>query len=208
MMAEITVYDMNHSPVEQREISEAVFGGEVRVGLIHQVVIGYLANKRQGTASALGRSDVNFTKKKPFRQKGTGRARQGSFASPLRKGGGVTFGPHPRDYRKKLPKKMRQEALRMTLADKFQSERLFVVKNIELPEPKTKQVVGMLDKFELAGKTLIVHDGKDANLLLSGRNISSVTLIPAQQLNALSILQNENLLVTEPALEEIERQWG
>jgi len=208
MMTEITVYDSNHSPVSQRQLAETVFERPMNLGLLHQVVVTYQANARQGTSASKGRSDVNYTGRRPYRQKGTGRARQGSFRSPLRRGGGVVFGPHPRDYRKTLSKKLRQEAVRIALSDRLREGHLSVVNGIEVPEPKTKLMACVLKNFELGGKTLVVHDGKDKNLVLSGRNLDGVTMIPARELNALAVLENENLLVTEPALEEIERLWG
>lgn len=207
-MIEITVYDSKHSPVRQRPLSERVFERPMNVGMVHQVVVTYLANKRQGTAATLGRGEVNYTGKKPYRQKGTGRARQGSFRSPLRRGGGVTFGPSPRDYRKDLPKKMRQEAIRMTLSQRLRESKVSVVDAFDFDEPKTKKMVQVIQDFELTGKTLIVHDGQSQNVILSGRNLHGVTLIRASELNALAVMENENLLVTEPALEEIERRWG
>lgn len=207
-MTEITVYDMKHSPVSQRQLSENVFERPMNEGLLHQVTVGYLANRRQGTSACLGRSDVAYTGRKPYRQKGTGRARQGSFRSPVRRGGGIVFGPHPRDYRKAMPRKIRQEAVRIALSQRVREGSFSVVNGIELPEPKTRTVAEMMRSFELNGKILVVHDGRDGNLVLSGRNLMGVTLIAARELNALVVLENQKLLVTEPALQEIEQLWG
>lgn len=207
-MIEVTVYDVTHLPVGKRELAESVFNSPVNVGLMHQVAIGYMNNRRQGTASTLGRSEVRGGGRKPFRQKGTGRARQGTIRSPLMRGGGVTFGPHPRSYRKGLPKKMRRSALRSSLSDKASSNRVHIVKELSFPEPKTKQMVQMLNDFKLSGPTLVVHEGSNRNLRLSSRNLPHVELIPASELNALQVLQNDDLVITEAALEEIEQRWG
>jgi len=118
------------------------------------------------------------------------------------------FGPHPRDYRKALPKKIRQEAVRIALSQRLREGSFSVVDSIEVPQPKTKTVAEVMKSFDLNGKILVVHDGRDGNLVLSGRNLMGVTLIAARELNALVVLENERLLVTEPALQEIEQLWG
>jgi len=207
-MMEVKVYDVNHSAVGERQLSEKVFECPINENLLHGVVVGYLANKRQGTAAVKGRSDVKYSSAKLYRQKGTGRARQGSLANPIRRGGGVIFGPQVRSYRQNLPKKVRQEALRVSLSDKAREEKVFVVKGITLAEPKTKEMVKCLESFEMEGKTLVIHEGGNTNLILSLRNLPDVCVLPVAELNALVVLQNDNLLITEPALEELERIWG
>ncbi|MBD3314940.1 MAG: 50S ribosomal protein L4 [Chitinivibrionales bacterium] len=176
------------------ELPEEVFGADINEHLMHLVVKNYLANQRQGTAKAKGRSDVSGGGKKPWRQKGTGRARAGSNTSPLWVRGGKTFGPSPRRYTASIPQKMRKSALRSALSSRAKDERIFVVDKIELERPKTKVVAELLKAMAVNGRTLLVT-GQDAkSLYLSARNVKNVAVRPLKDVNAYDVLSNENII--------------
>lgn len=202
-MAKIAVYTMDGAENGQIELSENVFGVEINVPVMHEAVVAHLAAMRQGTQSSLTRAEVRGGGKKPYRQKGTGRARQGSIRSPQWVGGGVVFAPKPRDYSKKMNKKARRLAIKSALTSRVQENKLLVLDNMNLPEIKTKQVQKMLNQFEL-GKALIVIGEGDANAYLSSRNIEGVKTLPACEVNVYDILKYENLVATREAIAEIE----
>ena len=176
-MAKIAVYKMDGTEIDQIELSDKVFGVEVNVPVMHEAVVAYLANRRQGTQSTLTRAEVSGGGKKPYRQKGTGRARQGSIRSPQWVGGGVVFAP--------------------------QENKLLVLENLDLPEIKTKQMQKVLDQFDLS-KALVVLMSSDTNAILSARNIEGVKTLPAEQVNVYDILKYENLVATKDAIAKIE----
>lgn len=171
---------------------------------VHDVVVAYRAARRSGTASTKTMGEVAGTGKKPWRQKGTGRARAGSFQSPLWVGGGVTFGPKPRDFSKKVSKKTRQLALRKALSERLKAGDVVVVDDLKLESPKTKDFVGLISRLELAGSTLVVSAGVDKNLSLASRNLPNVALTTSDSLNTYDVLRPAKLLFTRSAFEKVE----
>jgi large subunit ribosomal protein L4 len=204
-MAFLDVYNVNGEKVSQRDIKEQVFNVAIREDLIHQVARAQLAGYRSGTASSKNRSKVKASTRKLWRQKGTGRARVGASSSPTRRGGGVAFGPMPRDYTFKVNKKVRKSALRMALADKFKAGQLYVVDGLKMEEIKTKNFLGILRNLELEN-VLIVTDMRDENLEKSSRNVRNVKLVRAEGLNVYDILTHKSLLFIEPALGVVEER--
>ena len=202
-MAKIVVYDINREQVSERELTDTVFNSEVKKYLLHDMVRYQLAAKRQGTAKVKGRSEVRGGGKKPFRQKGTGNARQGTTTAPNHVGGGVVFGPSPRDYKFKLNRKVKQAALRSALSDRYKSECMTVVNNLELEQISTKGFTEVLDRFELK-KALIVVAGENTNLELSARNLPFVKVLRAEGVNVFDILKYPKLVMTEDAVDQIE----
>ncbi|UCF73872.1 MAG: 50S ribosomal protein L4 [Deltaproteobacteria bacterium] len=202
-MAAIDVYNVKGEKIFQRDLRDEIFDISVREDIMHQVIKGQLASSRSGSASTKNRSKVKASGRKLWRQKGTGRARVGAASSPLRRGGGVTFGPLPRDYSFKINKKVRKAALRMALADKFKAGQLIVVDSLHLEEIKTKKFFEILKNLDL-DSVLIVTEKPDENLEKSSRNIRKVKLLRAEGLNVYDILSHEHLLFVEPALERVE----
>ncbi len=202
-MANVALYKMDGSKVGQIELNDSVFGVEINVPVMHEAVVAHLAALRQGTQSAKTRGEVSGGGKKPYRQKGTGRARQGSIRSPQWVGGGVVFAPQPRDYSKKMNKKARRVAIRSALSSRVQDETLFVLEDLTLEEIKTKAMAGVLKNFNL-DKALIVITGENKNVTLSARNIPEVKTIQADMINVYDILKYENILVTKDAVAKIE----
>jgi large subunit ribosomal protein L4 len=171
---------------------------------VHDAVVAYRAAQRSGTACTKNVGEVSGTNKKPWKQKGTGRARAGSFQSPLWVGGGVVFGPRPRDFSKKISKKTRALALRKALSERLKAGDVVVVDDLKLASPKTKEFVGLMSTLELKGTTLIVSLETDKNLTLASRNISSVALTTSDSLNTYDILRPDKLLFTRSAFEKVE----
>jgi large subunit ribosomal protein L4 len=193
--------------IGEMELSDKVFGVEINNEVMHQVVVAQLANKRQGTQSAKTRSEVRGGGIKPWRQKGTGRARQGSIRAPQWIHGGVVFAPKSRSYRMSIPKKMKRLALKSALTSKVQQEELVLLDSLEISEPKTKEVVKMLNAFE-ANKTLIVVADKNENVYKSARNISNIAVIPVNNLNVYDILKYDKFMVTKDAVAKIEEVYA
>jgi len=204
-MAFLDIYNVNGEKISQRGIKEELFNVAIREDVIHQVVRAQLAGYRSGTASSKNRSKVKASTRKLWRQKGTGRARVGASSSPIRRGGGVAFGPMPRDYSFKVNKKMRRSALRMALADKFKAGQIFVVEDIKMDEIKTRSFIEILKNLELEN-VLIVTDKRDENLEKSSRNVRHVKLLRAEGLNVYDILTHKSLLFTGPALGVVEER--
>jgi large subunit ribosomal protein L4 len=202
-MAKIAVFDMNREQVSERELVDEVFNTDVKGYLLHDMVRYQLAARRQGTAKTKSRSEVRGGGKKPFRQKGTGNARQGTPTSPTQVGGGVAFGPTPRDYTFKLNRKVKQSALRSALSARYQDECMTVVSAFDLEQIGTKGFVAVLDRFELK-KALIVVDGENTKLELSARNLPFVKVLRAEGVNVYDILKYPNLVMTEAAVDQIE----
>jgi large subunit ribosomal protein L4 len=171
---------------------------------VHDTVVAYQAAQRMGTACTKTMGEVAGSGKKPWRQKGTGRARAGSFASPLWRGGGVVFGPKPRDFAKKVSRKTRQLALRKALGERLKAGDVQVVDDLKLDAPKTKTVLGLLSALELKGTTLIVSQATDKNLALSARNLSDITLATSDTLTTYDVLRPDKLVFTKGAFEQIE----
>jgi len=202
-MAKIAVFDINRKQVSEKELVDDVFNTDVKEYLLHDMVRYQLAARRQGTAKAKGRAEVRGGGKKPYRQKGTGNARQGTPTAPNHVGGGVVFGPTPRDYKFKLNRKVKQSALRSALSARFKEECMTVVNALDLEKISTKGFAEVLDRFELK-KALIVVDGENANLELSARNLPFVKVLRAEGVNVYDILKYPNLVLTEAAVDQIE----
>jgi large subunit ribosomal protein L4 len=182
------------------ELPAEIFDVQVNVPLLHQVVVAQLAAARQGTHKTKTRAEVSGAGRKPFKQKGTGRARQGSRSAPHYAGGGVVFGPHPRSYEQRLPKRMKRAALHGVLTAKYGDGAIRVVDELGLDTPKTRDLVGYLDALQANGRVLVVATGTDANLELSARNLPQVEIIRADSLNVVDVLNADTLLITQPSL--------
>ena len=204
----IEVKNIKGESVEEIEIRDDVFGVPMNSVLVHQVVVGQLANARQGTAKAKTRSEVSGGGRKPRPQKGTGSSRQGSIRSPLWKGGGVTFGPSPRSYRQRTPKKMRRAAIRMTLSDKVREGTLIVLQDLTLDSPKTKDFVAMMQALDVERSVLLVGDVADYGSLRGGRNVPGVDMLPADLLNTVDVMNHRTLIMTVDAVRKAEALWG
>ena len=202
-MTKLAVLDKKGGKSESIDLPEEVFGGRLNTGVIHQAIVMYQASLRQGNASTKERADVSGGGKKPYRQKGTGQSRAGSSRSPLRKGGGVTFGPHPRDFGYTIPKKIKKTALRESLKAKSQSNNLLCISDIKDSFSKTKEFAKFLNGLNVKGKILAVLDGSDESISRASRNIPSFNLMRAQDVNAYDILRNKNLLVTKTAFQNL-----
>ena len=187
------------------DIPESVFGKDFNESLIHQVVVSYLAGARQGSAKQKNRSEVRGGGKKPYRQKGTGRARAGTIRSPLWRGGGVTFASRPRDFSKKVNKKMYRAAIRSIFSELLRQDRLVAIEKPVLEKPKTKEIAKLLKEFSLS-KVLIITDELDINLYLSARNIPNVDVITVQEINPVILIKANKVAVTEDALKLIEER--
>lgn len=206
-MPKVALYNMDAQQVGEIELSDAVFGVEVNAEAMHQVVKMQLANKRQGTQSALTRAEVSGGGIKPWRQKGTGRARQGSTRSPQWTHGGIVFAPKPRDYSYTVPKKIKRIALKSALSSKVAENELIVVEDLNLEAPKTKAIVDMLKKFE-AKKTLIVTTESNEVVYKSARNIAGVQVLPVNNLNVYDILKYEKFIITKDAAHKVEEVYA
>jgi large subunit ribosomal protein L4 len=205
----VPLYNMQGETVGEVTLSDAVFAAPVNVPLLHQVVVGYLANRRQGTVATRTRGMVSGGGRKPWRQKHTGRARQGSIRAPHWKGGGTVFGPQPREWRHRLSRKLRRGALRSALSARLAEGGLRVLDRLELPAPRTRELVAVLDRLALPDRrTLIVTAGVDRNVYLSGRNVPDLHVTPAEALNALDVLRARSLVLTRDAVTAIEEVLG
>jgi large subunit ribosomal protein L4 len=205
---QLPVYNLAGKEVRKIEVSDAVFGMPFNETLVHQVMVGLRANARQGTAATKSRGMVRGSTRKLFRQKGTGNARAGSKKSPLRKGGGVTFGPHPRDYRQQIPRKMRRLAMRCVLSAKAGDGELKVLDTFDFSEPKTKKMLTALLALGVEASALIVTPEPEENIIKSARNIPAVKTAPAGSISILDILSHKNLIMTEAAVRAAEKLWG
>jgi len=205
---QIPVYDLDGQVVKNIDISDQVFGVPFNQAVVHQALIRQQANARQGTADTKTRSEVSGSSAKLYRQKHTGRARAGSIRSPLRRKGGIIFGPHPRSYRQEMPKKMRQLALRCVLSAKARDRELKVVEQLKLVQPKTKEMVRVLTALGVDASTLIATSEPEENVIKSARNLAGVKTTPASLLNVVDILSYKILLMTEAAVRKAEELWG
>lgn len=190
--------------VAKIDLNEKIFDGVVNKALLHQVTLMYQAAKRSGTAATKTRGEVSGGGKKPWKQKGTGRARAGSTRSPLWKGGGATFGPHPKDYSYELPKKIKKLAVKSAVNGKFVDSELFLIEEIKLGQPKTKIFAKALNKFlKSYTSAMFIVDDIDENLKRASRNIPKILVVSPGNFNALDILLHKNLIISEPALKKI-----
>lgn len=197
----LKVYTQDGKQSGTVDLSDKVFGGEINGALLHQVVTMYASNRRQGTSKAKGRSEVMGGGAKPFRQKGTGRARAGSNTSPVWVRGGKAFGPKPRDYMRRIPRALRVQALRHALSSRAQDERMVVLEKVACEPAKTKTIATMLGSLELAkGRNLLVTDGVDQELYRCGRNIRDLDIVPLSFLNAAEVLRSDNVILSNKEL--------
>lgn len=206
-MANVSVYNIEGKEVGSIELNDEIFGVEINEHLVHLAVVSQLANRRQGTQSAKTRAEVRGGGRKPWRQKGTGRARQGSIRSPQWKGGGVVFAPKPRDYSFKLNKKEKQAALKSALSSKVENDKLIVLDKLNFDEIKTKSMVEVLDNLNVK-KALIVLGEKNDNVYLSARNIPSVRTVQSNSINVYDIIKYDALVLTKDAVEKIEEVYA
>ena len=200
----VDVFNMKGDKVETVELPAEIFETPVNVDLMHQAYIQQMANARLGTHKTKTRSEVSGGGKKPWKQKGTGRARAGSVRSPLWAGGGVVFGPKPRDFSKTISKKTRQLALRKALSERLKLGDVVIVDDLKLASPKTKEFVGVISALELKGTTLVISSGIDKNLTLASRNLEKVALTTSDSLNTYDVLRPDKLLFTRSAFEKVE----
>ncbi len=206
-MAKVSVYNTEGKEVEKIDISDDIFGVEINETVVHKAVVAHLANKRQGTQSALTRSEVRGGGRKPWRQKGTGHARQGSIRAPQWTGGGVVFAPKPRDYSQKINKREKQIALFSALSAKVQDGKFIVVDKFDLEQPKTAEFVKILGNLK-ADKALVVTNEKNDNLVLSARNIPTVKTLDRVAINVYDILKYDSLVITKDAVKAIEEVYA
>ncbi len=205
---QVKLYNTKAAEVGTLELNDGVFGCEYNEALIHQAVVTYLANQRQGTKSALTRTEVRGGGVKPWRQKGTGRARQGSIRAPQWTKGGVVFAPKPRDFSKKINKKMKAQAFRSAISYKVQNNELVVVDDISLEAPKTKLVAQILDSFGFEKKTLLLVTGDSSDVLRAGSNIERLTVTEASLCNVYELVANANVIATKEAIKKIEEAYS
>ena len=202
-MAVINVLNSKGEKVAERELADALFNVPPKSGVLHEVVTAQLASRRAGSASTKQRGEIRGSTRKLFRQKGTGRARRGDKKSPLLRGGGVAFGPKPRSYAYKMPKKVRRLALKMALTSKFQDNELVVLDKFDLAQVKTKDFISIIQALKI-DNALIVTDQKNETLELSSRNVPDIKVLRSEGLNVYDILKYKNLVLVEPAINDIE----
>lgn len=207
-MPKVALYDINGNNIGDIELSDAVFGQKVNTSVLHQVVVNYLANQRQGTQSTKTRSEVRGGGIKPWRQKGTGRARQGSIRATQWIKGGIALGPKPRDYSYSVNKKLKKLALKSALSAKVADGEIIVVDDITFDSIKTKQVVNMLSALKVENKALIVTNEKNDNVVKSAKNIAGVATTFMGSLNVYDILNHDVMVITKDAVSKIEEVYG
>lgn len=202
---ELVVHSFDKKELSKIAVADTAFGGEFKEGLVHQVVTAYLADARAGSKAQKPRSEVRGGGTKPWRQKGTGRARAGSIRSPLWRGGGVTFAAKPCDFSQKVNRKMYHRAMVSIFSELIRKKRLTVVENLKLKEPKTQELKGLLAGLNIE-KALIILDGQDRNIELASRNMIDVTTLDAMQVDPVSLVAAENVLITVDALKKLEER--
>jgi large subunit ribosomal protein L4 len=200
-MPSTTLYDKQGKELGTVDLPEVLFNAEINEALIHQAATAQLAARRTGTADTKTRGEVSGGGAKPYRQKGTGRARQGTRRAPHYAGGGVVFGPHPRSYEQRLPKRMKRAALHGVLTAKYGDGAIRVVDELTLDAPKTRDLAGFLAALKANGRVLVVATGREANLEISARNLPQVDVIRADSLNVVDVLNADTLLITQPSLD-------
>lgn len=205
---EISVYNNAGQEITKIEVDESVFGVKPNEALVHQALVRQLANSRQGTADTKTRREVSGSSRKLYKQKHTGEARAGNRRSPLRRGGGVIFGPHPRSYRQAMPKKMRRLAIRSVLSAKVAGEELKVIDSFGLEEPKTSQMAQVLQALGIKSSALVVTADIDTTVVKSARNITRVKTLPANMLNVVDLMSCNTLLMTVDAVRRVESVLG
>ena len=207
-MPSVKVYKMDGSEAGEMQLSDKIFGAEYNEPLIHQAVVARLANERQGTKSTLTRTEVRGGGAKPWRQKGTGRARQGSIRAPQWTKGGVVFAPKSRDFSKKMNVEARRGALFSALSKKVADGELIVVDKVEVSAPKTKEMVKFLEALKLDKRTVLVMDNADVNVILASRNIEKLSTLPVAQISTYEVVANKQVVLTKGAVEKIQEVYG
>jgi large subunit ribosomal protein L4 len=207
-MPQTTLYARTGEAIGTVELSEELFAAPVNAAVLHQVVTAQLAGRRLGTSDTKTRGEVAGGGKKPYRQKGTGRARQGSRRAPHFTGGGVVFGPHPRSYAQRLPRKMKRLALRGALTAKLGGDAIRVLDAFGLDAIRTKDLLGVLDNLKVAGRVLIVSPARDERLDLSARNLARVVVLLADSLNVVDLLNADTIVIEQPALARLEEVYA
>ena len=206
-MSSIDVLDMQGKKVSTLELNDAIFNKEVNEALIHTVIVNYLANQRQGTQSTKTRSEVSGGGRKPWRQKGTGRARHGSTRSPIWVKGGIALGPKPRSYKYKLNKKEKQNAIKMILSAKLADNKIIVLNELNLTEVKTKAVVNVMRNVNAEGRTLLLLPERNETIFKSARNIDKMHISNVDVLNAYELLNNKQIVMTVDAVKKLEEVY-
>ena len=207
-MAQTTLYDRTGKDLGSVELADALFAAPVNAAVLHQVVTAQLAGRRTGTHDTKTRGEVRGGGAKPYRQKGTGRARQGSKSAPHYRGGGAVFGPHPRSYEQRLPRKMKRLALRGALTAKLGDSAIKIIDAFGIEAIKTRDLAGVLSALEAHGRILVVAPGRDENLELSARNLPTVEVILADSLNVVDLLKADIVLIEQPALARMEEVYA
>jgi large subunit ribosomal protein L4 len=206
---QVPVYSLSGEVAEQVELDEDIFGLPFNRAVVHQALVRQLANKRQGSASTKSRSEVSGSTRKLYAQKHTGRARRGSIKSPLLVGGGVVFGPKPRSYRQAMPRKMRRLALKCVLSAKVRQGNMKVIRGLDFEEPATKEMRGILSALGIDSPVLIVTaPPPNPNVIKSADNLASVKVLPAALINIFDLISHQVLMITVPAIRQIEQIWG
>ena len=206
-MATVSVVNTEGKEVEKLDLNDSIFGVEINEGIVHKAIVAHLAAKRQGTQSALTRSEVSGGGRKPWRQKGTGHARQGSIRAPQWTGGGVVFAPKPRDYSKKINKKESRLALFSALTAKVNDDKLIVLDSLSMDEPKTKEFAKILENIK-ASKALVITDEDSKNVILSAKNIPDVKTEARNEINVYDILKYDSLVMTKDAVKALEEVYA
>jgi len=205
---QIPVYSMSGEVIKQIDVSDDVFTVPFNEAVVHQAVMRQLANARQGTACTKTRGEVAGSNRKLYRQKHTGNARAGNIKSPLRRGGGIVFGPKPRSYQQAMPKKMRRLAIRSVLSAKLKDNELIVLEDLDFSQPKTKEMAKVLSALNISGSALVATSEMKMNVIKSARNIPEVKTVPANLLNVVDMTSHKILLMTEAAIRQVEQLWG
>jgi large subunit ribosomal protein L4 len=207
-MPQTTLYDKTGAAVGNVELGDVLFAAPVSVALLHQVVTAQLAGRRTGTSDSKTRGEVRGGGKKPYRQKGTGRARQGTPSAPHYRGGGAVFGPHPRSYEQRLPRKMKRAALRGALTSKLGDEAIRIVDAFGLEAIRTHEIAGILGALKASGRVLVIAPAGDERLRLSARNLPTVDVILADSLNVVDVMNADTVVIEQPALARLEEVYG
>ncbi len=207
-MPSANVYDMDGQIVREEHLDNYVFGAPINTAVLHQVVTAQLVNRRQGTASTKTRAEVSGGNKKPYRQKGTGRARQGSTRAPHWRGGGTVFGPRPHPYERAIPRKMKRIAIRSALSDKAANGRILLMERIEIEAPRTKDMLALLDNLPVTRTVLLLLPARDENVILSARNIPAIKLGHVDSTNVIELLKYDHLLMTLETARILVKKFG
>jgi large subunit ribosomal protein L4 len=207
-MPKVSVYNVDGNQVGELDLAEGIFGLEPNIHVLHSAVLLQQATLRSGTHDTKGRSEVRGGGRKPWKQKGTGRARQGSIRSPQWKGGGIVFGPTPRSYGFKLPRKVRRLAIKSALSSKAQDNQIIVLDQLSLSKPKTKDITKLLNNLKVVRKALVVTADFDNNVALSARNIPGVKFVAAEGINVLDVMKYDQLIITKDAVAKVEEVFA